>query len=82
MPVDDIAEGFFKLLLHFLVEIVCFFTGEFILYVFTFGKKKIRWDFYADERPLKFVIRTEISWWIGFLFWVFLIGWMARRLFS
>ena len=81
MPVlDDIAEGVLKLLFHLVFEIIFFYTGEFVLYVLTFGKKKPRWDFYDNERPLKFVIRTEISWWIGFLFWVFLIGWIARML--
>lgn len=83
MPVaDDIAEGFFKLLFHFLIEILFFFTGECILYVLTSGRKKIRWDYYADEKPLKFVVRTEISWWIGFFFWLFLLGWLARNLFA
>jgi hypothetical protein len=77
---DDIAEGVLRLLFHFVIEIVFFYTGECVLYVVTFGTKKPRWDYYARERPLKFVVRTEISWWIGFLFWVFLIGWIARTL--
>jgi hypothetical protein len=65
---DDIAEGVLKLLFHFFIEIV-FYTGEIVLYVVTFGRKKPRWDYYANEKPLRFVIRTEINWWIGFFFW-------------
>ena len=62
MPVlDDIAEGVLRFLFHFVIEIVFFYTGERVLYVATFGRKKPRWDYYAHERPLKFVVRTEIS---------------------
>ncbi|MGH7823982.1 MAG: hypothetical protein ACREQ7_02210 [Candidatus Binatia bacterium] len=37
---DDIAEGILKLLFHFLIEIVFFYTGECVLYVVTFGRKE------------------------------------------
>ena len=77
---DDIADGVLRFLLHFVIEIVFFYTGECVLYVVTFARKKPRWDYYVHERPLKFVVRTEISWWIGFLLWVFLIGWIVRTL--
>ena len=81
MPfLDDIAEGLFKLLIHVVIEILFFYTGECVLYVVTFGSKKPRWDYYENEKPLKFVIRTEISWWIGFLFWIALIAWIVRIL--
>lgn len=81
MPIlDDIAEGIFKLFLHFVFELLFFYTGECVLYVLSFGSRKPRWDFYENERPLIFVIRTEISWWVGFFFWVFLVGWMIRSL--
>jgi hypothetical protein len=69
---DDIAEGVLRFLLHFVIEIVFFYTGECVL--------KPRWDYYVHERPLKFVVCTESSWWIGFLLWVFLIGWIVRTL--
>jgi hypothetical protein len=79
---DDIAEGVPKLLFHFFIEIVFFYTGECVLYVVTLGRRKPRWDYYANEKPLRFVLRTEISWWIGCLFWVFLIGWIVKPLLS
>ena len=80
MPIlDDIAEGVLKLLFHFLVEVVLFYTGECVLYVVTFGRKKPRWDYCENERPLSFVVRTEISWWIGFFFWIIVIGLIARQ---
>jgi hypothetical protein len=81
MPVlDDIAEGALKLLFHFFIEIVFFYTGECVLYVVTFGWKKPRWDYYSNESLPKWAVLTEISWWIGFFLWIFAIGLIARQL--
>jgi hypothetical protein len=60
---DDITEDVLRRLFHVVIEIVFFYTGEYVLYVLTFGKKP-RWDFYENEKPLKLVNRTEISCWI------------------
>ncbi len=62
-----------SLVLEFLFEVVfgaifCW-TGEIILFVLTFGKHKPRWDLYTDESPSRFVIFSEISMWIGMIFW-------------
>jgi hypothetical protein len=68
-----------SLVLEFLFEVVfeaifCW-TGEIILFVLTFGKHKPRWDLYTDDSPSRFVIFSEISMWIGMVFWfVVLIG--------
>ena len=62
-----------SLVLEFLFEVVfgaiiCW-TGEIILFVLTFGKHKPRWDLYTEESPSRFVIFSEISTWIGMIFW-------------
>ena len=77
---SDIVEGVLEFLFHIFIEVICFYTGEIILCFLTFGKKKPRWDYYAKDTPFKFVLMTEISWWLGFFFWVFTIGFIARTL--
>ncbi len=77
----DILEGTLKFIFRVFAEIVCFYTGEIILYILTLGRKKPRWNYYLDESLSKFIILTEISFWIGFFFWIFLIGWVARTFF-
>lgn len=75
---DDLAEEtakgifriIFEILFRIIVEFLLFYTGEFILFIVTFGYRKPRWDYYAKEKPSKFVIFTEISIWIGFAFWL------------
>lgn len=76
--IGDVAEEVGKFLFCFLVETVCFYTGELVLHVITSGYKKPKWDYYVNESPTRFVILTEVSVWIGFLFWVFVIGFLAR----
>ena len=86
--IDDIAEGMvktiFKGILRFLfaliVEFFLFYTGEIVLFILTFGKKKPRWNYYADESPSKWAILTELSTWIGIAFWL-LIVWLVNRVF-
>lgn len=72
--IEDIFEGCFKVIgvifFKLFFEIIGFYTGEILLFVVTFGKKKPRWDYYAEENPSKFVILTEISVWIGLAFWI------------
>ncbi len=83
--IDDIVEGaakgifriIFEIIFHIIVEIILFYTGEILLFVLTFGHKKPRWDYYAKEKPSKFVIFTEISVWLGFAFWLF-VAWLIN----
>ena len=64
------------------IEIFCFYTGEIILSIITCGKKKPRWDYYAEEKPSKFVVLTEISVWLGISYWILVIALMMRFVFS
>ena len=66
-------------MLEFIFEILfeTFFmwTGEVILFIFTLGRHKPRWDTYTNESSAsKFVIFSEISLWIGIAFWILLIA--------
>ncbi|MHB8790812.1 MAG: hypothetical protein ACYDBT_13125 [Desulfobulbaceae bacterium] len=83
--IDDIAEGLAKTIFRgalrffseILIEVVFFYTGELVLFIVTFGRRKPRWDYYADESISKWVIFTEISTWIGIVFWLF-IAWFIN----
>jgi hypothetical protein len=77
----DVIEGLLEAIFHLFVETVCFFTGEMLLSFVTIGRKKVRWDYYTNESPTKFVILTEISTWTGFFFWIFTIGFIVRTFF-
>jgi hypothetical protein len=76
----DIAEESVRFLFRFIIETIFFYTGEIALYVLTFGRRKPRWDFYADHSAGEFVVFSEISTWIGGLIWIFAIGFVARLL--
>ena len=70
---SDIIEEIVWFLFHLIFDIIFFYTGEIVLYVITFGRKKPRWDYYVEEKPSKFVIFTSLSEWVGIVFWILLI---------
>lgn len=61
------------------VEILFVMTGEVILFVFTLGRHKPRWDLYTSERPVRFLVFSEVSGWIGIAFWL-VVAAVASRL--
>ena len=83
---DDFAESLMKTIIRgisrffieIIIEFVFFYTGEIVLFIVTFGRKKPRWDYYADESGSKWVLLTEISTWIGIAFWIFLVVFIKR----
>ena len=70
---EEIIFGIGRFLGRFLLEIPIMWTGEILLCLFSFGKRKPRWDLYADESGSKFVIFTDISLWIGLVFWLVVV---------
>ena len=66
----NLARGIGYFIYYALIEVICYPTGEIVLYILSFGKKKPRWDYYLNDKPSKFVILTEISVWVGIFFWV------------
>ena len=76
--VSDIVEGILSFLFRLFIEVICFFTGEAVLYCLSIGNRKPRWDYYDNVSTTKFMIMTEISVWMGMAFWIFIIGIIAR----
>jgi len=72
----EIIQAIFE----FIVEIFLVWTGEIILYVVTLGKHKPRWNLYTDERPVRFVLFSELSCWLGGAFWIIVIIILAKVL--
>ena len=68
----------FSFILELLFETIFFYTGEIILFIITFGRKKPRWDYYAKERGFNFVVFSQLSEWIGIVFWIVVIGLIIR----
>ncbi len=66
-----------RVLVYSVVDIMGFYTGEIILYIISFGSKKPRWDYYVDDSYPRFVIFTEITTWVGFVFWFSVIFFVA-----
>jgi len=65
-----------------LIEVVFFYTGEIVIFILTCGRRKPRWNFYADESAPKWVVFTEISTWIGIAVWLFIAWFINGVLFS
>ena len=66
---EEIIFGVSRFLGKFLLEIPIMWTGEIVLFLFSLGKRKPRWNLYADESGNRFVIFTDISLWLGIAFW-------------
>ena len=85
--IDDIIEGTVKgvvkgalrVAFQIVVEVLFFYTGEVVIFIITFGKRKPRWNYYTDESASRFVIFTEASTWIGFAFWL-LFAWFINSI--
>ena len=70
-----IIEFLAYFVLNIIIAIFGFYTGEIIIFIVSFGKKKIRWNFYRDLTDSSiFIIVTELSIWIGFIFWMCVIN--------
>jgi hypothetical protein len=52
------------------VEIFLCLTGEIVLFAITFGRHRPRWDLYGSERPARFILLSDLSTWIGLVFWI------------
>lgn len=81
---DDVIEGLVKgtlrLIFWLFVEVLLFYTGEIILYIVTFGRKRPRWNYYADVSGGKWVLLTDLSTCIGFATWLFIFGYIIYKL--
>ena len=55
--------------LRTILDIFFVTTGEIVLYIFTLGKHKPRFDLYTKSKPWKFVFFSDISGIIGMISW-------------
>lgn len=60
-------------LLRFIMEILFALTGEILLFFLTLGHHKPRWDLYASDNAGRFVLFSEVSTWIGVVFWLLVV---------
>jgi hypothetical protein len=51
-------------------------TGEILIFLFTFGKHKPQWGLYGEKSPARFVISSHVSMWIGIAFWLLLAAFL------
>jgi len=75
-----IIEVFIDFILYVLLAFLGFFTGEFILFIVTLGKRKVRWNYYKHiDDSLTWYILTEKSIWLGVVFWMLIIFFIIRN---
>ena len=71
---EDIVSG--------VASTAAFLTGELLLWVFTFGRHRPRWNFYERRATSEGTLLALGSTWLGFIFWmaviVGLIAWLAQ----
>jgi len=53
-------------------------SGEIIIYIFTLGKHKPRFDLYTKSKPWKFVFFSDISGFIGMIFWFIILIFLIK----
>jgi hypothetical protein len=69
-----IIEEVAKFILRLIFEFLFAWTGEIVLFIVTLGRHKPRWDLYTKESPMRFVLFSDISLWIGMAFWVVVVA--------
>ncbi|PIE70710.1 MAG: hypothetical protein CSA22_06035 [Deltaproteobacteria bacterium] len=64
--------------LNVFIAVIGFYTGEIIIFLLSLGRIKVRWNFYSDvEDASFFVLITEKSIWIGFVFWMLFVSYLV-----
>ena len=69
-----ILEALIYGLLWFLAHVVCYATGELILWVVTFGRRRPRLVRGKDTTESRAPLLEEVSFYVGAVFWVAVIG--------
>jgi len=73
MILDEIFEFIFEMIFVLIIEIICFNTGEIIVYILTFGRKKPQWDYIKNNKFSKRALLTETTILVGLIFWIIVI---------
>jgi len=72
-------EWIIQLIFHVIFEIFFIGTGEIILYIFTLGKRKPVWKRDTKGSSAKMGILIDLSFIIGFIFWLSLAWFIFHR---
>ena len=80
IAIEGILGFILELLFRILIELICFYTGEGILYLLTLGRKKVRWGFYSEESISKTMLLVDRSTIIGLLFWFALLVFIFQKI--
>lgn len=70
MIVSELFLEIIKIIFGAILQMFLVATGEAVLFVLTFGRRKPRWDLYTNENLGKFFLFTELSGWVGITFWI------------
>lgn len=70
MIVFELFLEIIKIIFGAILQMFLVATGEAVLFVLTFGRRKPRWDLYTNENFGKFFLFTELSGWVGITFWI------------
>ena len=64
------AEGIIQILCHVVIEVFFIGTGEIILFIISLGKRKPVWKRESQGGSTKLAILIDLSFIIGFIFWL------------
>ena len=70
---EEVAGLIGRFLFWLIFETLITLTGEVILWILTLGKHKPRWDLNTSESSSRFVLFTELSFWVGLSFWIIVV---------
>jgi hypothetical protein len=76
---SSIFESIIEFILHVVINIFLIYTGEIIISICTFGVRPMPWKI-QDETVMKSMVIFQLSFWVGFFFWIFTIGSISRWL--
>ncbi|MCL1980996.1 MAG: hypothetical protein FWG62_07985 [Proteobacteria bacterium] len=65
-----VIEEIIIFLLRIVLDVFIVITGEIVVFIFTIGKHKPRFDLYTKSKPWKFVLFSEMSGIVGLVFWI------------
>ena len=78
---EEIAIAVGRFVFWIVVEVLITLTGEIILWIFTLGKHKLRFDLNSRRSVVRSALLWEGSFWVGLVFWlivIVLIAWGIR----
>jgi hypothetical protein len=68
--IGTLLEGVIYLIFHILIEVLLIGSGEIILFCMTLGKRKPVWTREYQGSAAKVGILIDLSFIVGFLFWL------------